>query len=186
MHKRIAFVLNFFYLQLKKYTASTAYSDGSTPEVYKRCNTTQINKVRQCLRETGYLLNSKIKNQHVSIDGKKIMSEELVGFATIATSNTKIYIEAKMNKSTPNISPVYVTQEEYEEANSIENSTIAELKVLIYKMIDTLDKEAAISQQKIYDKTVKNKRKEKYIEFYYTLCELVDTENIDNSESEID
>ena len=39
------------------------------------------------------------------------------------------------------MTPVYVTKEEHKEANSIGNSTIADLKIMIFKIIDTLNKE---------------------------------------------
>ena len=75
------------------------------------------------------------------------------------------------------MTPVYITKEEYEEANSIENSTIADLKIMLFKIIDTLNKDDASIQQEIYNKSVKRKKKEKYVEYFYSLCELVETAN---------
>ena len=73
---------------MKKSTStSTAYIDGNS--VYQRCNTSQINKVRLFIRKQKRLLNPKIKNQYVNIDGKKTMSDELVRFAPIAVKNIK-------------------------------------------------------------------------------------------------
>ena len=75
------------------------------------------------------------------------------------------------------MTPVYITKEEYEEANSIENSTIADLKIMLFKIIDTLNKDDASIQQEIYNKSVKGKKKEKYVEYFYSLCELAETAN---------
>ena len=154
---------------------STACIDGNA--VYKRYNTSQINKVRLFTRKQKYLLNPKIKNQHVSIAGKKTMSDELIRFASLAVNNINEYIEAKINKTSDTLTPVYVTKEEYEEANSIENSTIGDLRIMTFKIIDTLNKDDPSIQQEIYNKSVKGKRKEKYVEYFYTLCELAEIAN---------
>ena len=44
------------------------------------------------------------------------------------------------------MTPIYVTKKEYEEANSIESSTIGDLKIMIFKIIDTLNKDDASIQ----------------------------------------
>ena len=44
------------------------------------------------------------------------------------------------------MTPIYVTKEEYEEANSIESSTIGDLKIMMFKIIDTLNKDDASIQ----------------------------------------
>ena len=75
------------------------------------------------------------------------------------------------------MTPVYVTKEEYEEANSIVNSTIGDLKIMTFKIIDSLNKDYPSIQQEIYNKSVKGKRKEKYVEYFYTLCELAEIAN---------
>ena len=123
---------------MKKGTsACAAYINRKS--VYQTCSTTQINKVRLIIRKQKYLLNPKIKNQHVSIDGKKAMSDELISFDSIAVNKVNIYIKAKINKTLVTTTPVYVTKKEYEEANSTENSTIGDLTILIFKIIDTLN-----------------------------------------------
>ena len=118
-----------------------------------------------------------MKKQHVSIDDKKTMSDELISFDSIAVNNITKYTEAKINKTAVTTTPVYVTKEEYEEANSIENSAIGDLKIMIFKIIDTLNKDDASIQQEIYNKSVKGKKKEKYIEYFYSLDELAETVN---------
>ena len=167
---------------MKKSTlTSTAYIDGNS--VYQRCNTSQINKIRLFISKQRYLLNSKIKNQHVSIDGTKTMSDEPISFDSIAVNNISEHIEAEINKTAVTTTPVYVTMEKYEEANSIENSTIGYLKIIIFKMNDTLNKDGASIQQEIYNKSVKGKRKENYIEYFYSLCELAETANLEELDS---
>ena len=105
------------------------------------------------------------------------MSDELISFASIAVKNINECIEAKINKTAVTMIAVYVTKEEYEETNSTEYSTIADLKIMIFKIIGTLNKDDASIQQEIYNKSVKGKKKEKYVEYFYSLCELTETAN---------
>ena len=111
------------------------------------------------------------------------MSGEPISFDSIAVNNISEYIEAKINKTAITTTPVYVTMEKYEEANSIENSTIGYLKIMIFKMNDTLNKDDASIQQEIYNKSNKGKRKENYIEYFYSLCELAETKNLEELDS---
>ena len=161
---------------MKKSTSTyTAYIDRNS--VYQRCNTSQINKVRLFIRKQKYLLNPKIENQRVIIDGKRTISDELISFDSIAVNNISEYIEAKINKTAVTTTPVYITNEEHEEANSIENRKIGDLKIMLFKTIDTVNKDDASIQQEIYNKSVKGKKKEKCIEYFYSLCELAETAN---------
>ena len=59
------------------------------------------------------------------------------------------------------MTPVYVSKEEYKEANFIENSAIGYLKIMIFKFIDTFNKADASIQQEIYNKLGKEKKKRK-------------------------
>ena len=77
------------------------------------------------------------------------MSDELISFDSIAINNISEHIEAKINKTAVTMTPVNVTKEEYEEANSIKNSIIGDLKIMIFKIIDTLNKDDASVQQEI-------------------------------------
>ena len=69
----------------------------------------------------------------------KKLSDGLISFDSIAVDKVNIYIKAKINKTLVTTTPVYVTKKEYEEANSTENSTIGDLTILIFKIIDTLN-----------------------------------------------
>ena len=57
------------------------------------------------------------------------------------------------------MTPVYVSKEEYKEANFIENSAIGYLKIMIFKFI--FNKADASIQQEIYNKLGKEKKKRK-------------------------
>ena len=48
---------------------------------------------------------------------------------------------------------------------------------MIFKIIDTLNKDDALLQQEIYNKSVKGKKKENYVEYFYSHCELAETAN---------
>ena len=105
------------------------------------------------------------------------MSDELISFDSIAINNISEYIEAKINKTAVTMTPVNVTKEEYEEANPIKNNIIGDLKIMRFKIIDTLNKDDASIQQEICNKSIKGKKKEKYIKYFYSLCELAETAN---------
>ena len=156
---------------MKKSTSTyTAYIDRNS--VYQRCNTSQINKVRLFIRKQKYLLNPKIENQRVSIDGKKTISDELISFDSIAVNNISEYIEAKINKTAVTTTPVYITNEEHEEINSIENRKIGDLKIMLFKTIDTVNKDDASIQQEIYNKSVKGKKKKNVLNIFIAFVNL--------------
>ena len=73
------------------------------------------------------------------------------------------------------ITLVFVTPEEQDEANCIENKSIKNIQILIYKKMENL--ESSHLQEEIFEKIVRNKSKSKYIEFFYKLYEIVVTEN---------
>ena len=73
--------------------------------------------------------------------------------------------------------PVYVTQMEQMEAEKIENKSVPELTLLIFQKIDALPIEKQQMQEEIFEKTIKNKKKDKYIQFFYELCELLENES---------
>ena len=147
----------------------------NTPDYsYKRSNTTQIRKVRCFIRESKYLLEPNLLKEHTSIDKTSMMSSDLVRFSSIAVDNIKNYVESKVNNVEVKITLVFVTHEEQEEANCIENKSIKDIQILIYKKMENL--ESSHLQEEIFEKTVRNKSKSKYIEFFYKLCEIVDTQ----------
>lgn len=76
-----------------------------------------ITKIREYIRKSGYLKNSKLDAKHTSIDGKTELYENLVNFAEIAQNNFQIYLRAqKSDDHSAKMNPVSVTQGEFEES----------------------------------------------------------------------
>ena len=163
---------------------SESAGDGPSEEVYKRHNTVQVKKVRRFVRKNKYLLNPMQEIPHSSMDLKMKMCEDLIKLPSIAVENTTNYIKAKIVGETVKLTPVFVTQEEEEEFCSIQNKTKDEIKVLIYKLIETLDRESAKLQCEIFEKTVKRKRKEDYIEFLQSLIEQMEGDDTGENSSD--
>ena len=146
----------------------------------------QIMKVRSYVRLRKYLLNPLETNEHKSMDGKNTLSEDLIKLPSIAISNAKEYINAKINGASIKLTPVFVTQEDEEEYCSLQNKTKDEIKTLIYRVIETFDKDTSKFQYEIFDKTVKRKKKEDYIEFFLSLAEQIENvhDNFDDDDNE--
>lgn len=150
--------------------------DNQLHEIYQRNNSSQINKVRCYVRTSQYLLDPFNKKEHMSIDKKLKMSEDLINFPSIAIDNTTTYIKSKLKGETVKLIPVFVTETEEQEHCSLYNKTIAEIKSLIQDLIsDNFDDEKAKLQTEIFMKTVKIKKKEKHIEFLFNLYEQLET-----------
>jgi len=101
--------------------------------------------------------------EHTRIDTKNRMSEDLIKLPSIAIDNTIEYIKAKVNGDTVKLTPAFITQKDEDEHCSLQNKTKDEIKILIYRLIENLDEEAAKLQYEVFGKTVKKEKKEKYI-----------------------
>ena len=62
------------------------------------------------------------------------------------------------------------------------NKAIDEIKILIFKQIDRLGEEKQELFEDIFAKTVKNKNKSKYIDYYNELCEQSESEDEEEDE----
>jgi len=161
--------------QLKQEAIGTANQESKQPdESYKRKNDVQIMKVRQFVRNSKYLLDPMTEREHTSIDTKNRMSEDLIKLPSIAIDNTIEYIKAKVKGDSVKLTPVFVTQKDENEHCSLQNKTKDEIKTLIYRLIENLDEETAKLQYEIFTKTVKKEKKEKYIEFFLSLVEVIE------------
>ena len=167
----------FFLFQLKKLSLNQEkpLEDLHTLEKYKRNNKIQINKIRSYVRKSNYLLDPYTKRAHVSIDKNVEMSEDLINFPEIAMENATKFIEAKLNDEAPKLVPVFVTEKEKEEYCSLYNKTIKQITTIILNLIENLDDAKAKLQREIFEKTVKRKKKEKYIEFLFKLHDEIDS-----------
>ena len=133
-----------------------------------------MNKVRRCIRSSSYLLDPFDQKIHVSIDGQTTLSDELVNFPTKAIQNTEIYIKSKLDDNPLHITPVFATQADLDNHCSLKNKTIKEIDTFICTLINKLDEQSAKLQTEVFEKTVKNKKKEKYLEFVYKLYDQVE------------
>ena len=59
---------------------------------YNRCNARQVYKVREYIRKSKYLKQSKECKSHFSLDGKNALAQDLVHFTTLAENNIKQYV----------------------------------------------------------------------------------------------
>ena len=58
------------------------------------------------------------------------------------------------------------------------HSLTFELKVKIFQRLEMLDVETSKMMEEAYNRNVKNRKKESYIEFYYKLCDILDDNEI--------
>lgn len=133
------------------------------------------------MRGKRYLLEPSLSKIHKSVDDTTLMSTDLVTFSSTAIENIKRYIDAKLNDLPNKISPVCVTKQEEQEANCIENYSVKDLQLLIYKKMETLENFRL--QDEIFHKTIRNKNKSQYIKFYHEICEVADAENTEEIET---
>lgn len=145
-----------------------------------------MEKVRKFVRSCSYLVNPKKSEVHESIDRKHNLSEDLLELDNIAEKNVSLFINGKKIKEAVKLVPAYVTEDEKVQAEKIENKTIAELQVFIFQKIKNLSIERQELQEEIYQKTVRNKNKAKYVKFYYILCELEEKEVVEKMKESID
>ena len=88
------------------------------------------------------------ETEHLSIDGKQLLHEDLVHFSSIATENVNKVIEARLSGDIVTLKPVYVTEKDHEEANKIEHLTKDQIKVKLFHIMDTLPTaEGALQQE---------------------------------------
>ena len=112
------------------------------------------------------------------MDGKKALAQDLVHFKTLAENNIKQYINERALEKDITIKPIYITHEEAEQETSLLNVTTNELKVKIFQTLKMLDAETSRMMEEAYNRSVKNRKKENYIEFYYRLCDILDDNEV--------
>ena len=112
------------------------------------------------------------------MDGKKALAQDLVHFTTLAENNIKQYINRRALEKDITIKPIYNTHEEAEQETSLLNVTTNELKGKIFQTLKMLDAETSKMMEEAYNRCVKNRKKENYIEFYYKLCDILDDNEV--------
>ena len=112
------------------------------------------------------------------MDGKNALAQDLVHFATLAENNIKQHVNERALKKDITIKPVYVTHKDSEQETSLLIVATNELKVKIFQTMEMLDAETSKMMEEAYNRNVKNRKKENYIEFYYKLCDVLDDNEI--------
>ena len=67
---------------------------------------------------------------------------------------------------------IHVTESERSYSESVEALTKSQLKVNIFEVISHLNDDEAMFQEAVFNKSIKQKNKATYLEFYYKVCEL--------------
>ena len=159
---------------MKKNALNQQKDDNQSESNYTRNNSVLVFMIRETVRDSKYLLNSKLNEKHCSIDGKTALSNDLVHFSSLAVENITSYVRSRLQGTRAEIKPIYVTMEEFNEAYSLKNITLLELKKEIFKIIELLDPDTATMQEEVFNRTILKKKKEVHIEFYYKLCEMLE------------
>ena len=157
-------------------------SENEEP-VYTRKNEEQILKIRRLFRKTEYLSRPmEAETQHMDIEKKISLSEDLLDFEKIGDNNLKKYIYAKCEGTEVKLTKIFVTENEKLESEKVENKTIDEIKRMIYEKIGEMAPEQQSLHEEIFLKNIKNKRKQEHVNYYYELNEI----EIDNEIEEIE
>ena len=154
----------------------TSNSDNQEPS-YTKKNTIQILKVRHLIRKNGYLAQINEELPHTDVEKAVNLNEDILNLEEIAFQNISKYIRYREEEEEITLKIAYVTEQEWLEAGAVENKSIAELQIKIFEYINNLPKEIHEVMEDIYKNTVKNKRKEMYVKFYYELLELAQSQD---------
>ena len=112
------------------------------------------------------------------MDGKNALAQDLVHVTTLAENNIKQHVNERALKKDITFKPAYVTHKEAEQETSPFIVATNELKVKIFQTMEMLDAETSKMMEEAYNRNVKNRKKENYIEFYYKLCDVLDDNEI--------
>lgn len=140
-------------------------------ETYRRKNEEQIMKVRRLLRS--YVNQPMEQNVHLDLENKLRIAPDVLCMEDIGINNLQKYIEAKCKGTDVNLKIIFATENEKEESKKVENKTVQEIVIMIFKVISEMTLQQQSLQQEVFIKNVKNKTKEKHINFYYGLIEMV-------------
>ena len=155
------------------------YSEGPVNNIKK--NGKQISKVRCLFRSKKYLGTPKEIRTHKDIEGKHDISNDVFSLEDLGKQNLSLYMQARERNDAIKLSIANVTVEEAKKNECVANHTLEEIKILIFQMISNLSKEKQELYEEMFVKTIKGRRKEKYVDFYYVLCEEHEREQINEN-----
>lgn len=140
-------------------------------ETYQRKNEEQIMKVRRLLRS--YVNQPMEQKVHMDLENKLRIAPDVLCMEDIGINDLQKYIEAKLMGTDVKLKIIFATENEKEESKKVENKTVQEIVIMIFKVISEMTLQQQSLQQEVFIKNVKNKTKEKHINFYYGLIEMV-------------
>ena len=132
-------------------------------------------------------MSRKSLKDNKSLDGKILLNEDLVQFSNNAENNIKSYITSMLHSESVKLVPVYVTEQERLDAEKVENMTKAEITIKILEATNILDDEdMQLFHEERFQKNIKNKNKDSYINFYYEVLEIISNTNDDTEKVQED
>ena len=132
-------------------------------------------------------MSRKSLKDNKSLDGKILLNEDLVQFSNNAENNIKSYITSMLHSESVKLVPVYVTEQERLDAEKVENMTKAEITIKILEATNILDDEdMQLFHEERFQKNIKNKNKDIYINFYYEVLEIISNTNDDTEKVQED
>ena len=132
-------------------------------------------------------MSRKSLKDNKSLDGKILLNEDLVQFSNNAENNIKSYITSILHSESVKLVPVYVTEQERLDAEKAENMTKAEITIKILEATNILDDEdMQLFHEERFQKNIKNKNKDSYINFYYEVLEIISNTNDDTEKVQED
>lgn len=133
----------------------------------------ELTIIREMFREQMYLLSPKNERNHVCVNGSISLSEDLSNFTNIARQNKNVYLKSILEKEEDvKLKPVCVTEQEFENTQLLENHTIKEITVKIMQKFEEMEDVDKVNLlEEYFNKSVKGKNKNCYIDFYISLHE---------------
>ena len=125
---------------------------------------------------------TKSLSTHTDLTGKVNVANDVLQLEEISNENMLNYLHAREKGEQIKLKIANVTMKEKDLNDEVSNKTIDEIKILIFKKIDRLGEEKQELFEDIFAKTVKNKNKSKYIDYYNELCEQSVAEAEDEDE----
>ena len=140
-------------------------------ETYRRNNEEKLMKVRRLLRS--YVNQPMEQNVHMDLKNKLRIAPDVLCMEDIGINVLPKYIEVKLMGTDVKFKIIFATENEKEESKKVENKTVQEIVIMIFIVISEMTFQQKSLQQEVFIKDVKNKTKEKHINFYYGLIEMV-------------
>ncbi len=111
------------------------------------------------IRESGYFSNPLEVSVRESLNESIPLSDRLYCFSEIAQQNYEHFVEAKESDTDYVHTPIYVSNEEQEHHEKIENCTKKEIEKQAFDVVSEFDTTKQLYFKEYFQKEVGNKRK---------------------------